>query len=146
MARLNIIREPHPLLRKAAKPVTDFNARLYELLDDMTETMLAAKGVGLAAPQVGVLYRAAILHTKEFGIIEIVNPVIKSAKKFKVGSEGCLSCPGVDGNVRRPRLVTLEFYDRHGNSKNLELSNIDAVIASHEVDHLDGILFIDKLV
>jgi peptide deformylase len=146
MARLNILKDPNPLLRKISKPVTDFSPRLHELLDDMTETMGVARGVGLAAPQVGVLYRAAVLLTKEFGIVEIINPVITSATRKKIAAEGCLSIPGINGRVMRPHLITVEFVDRNGRPQTLTLQGLDAVAAGHEIDHLNGILFTDKLV
>jgi peptide deformylase len=146
MARLNIIKEPNPTLRKISKPVVDFSHRLHELLADMTETMLSANGVGLAAIQVGVLYRAAILLTDEFGIMEIINPKIVAASQPKVGTEGCLSCPGVSGRIRRPQLLSVEFVDKNNTPRKIELHGRDAVIASHEIDHMDGILFTDKIV
>jgi peptide deformylase len=145
MARLNILQEPNPLLRKVSKPVADFCPRIFELLDDMTETMQAANGVGLAAPQVGVLYRMAILNTKEHGVLEIINPVITAASKKRIATEACLSVPNVNGRVKRPHLVTIEYCDRFGKKCSMTLNGMDAVIASHEIDHLDGILFIDKM-
>ncbi len=145
MARLTIIKEGDPLLRKHSKLVTDFSPRLHTLLDDMQETMLHANGVGIAAVQVGVLYRMAVLLTDEFGIVEIINPVIKTAKNPRVSSEGCLSCPGISGRVRRPHLVTIDYQDRDGKSHTQTFHGRDAVCCGHEMDHMDGILFIDKL-
>jgi peptide deformylase len=112
----------------------------------MKETMQYANGVGLAAPQVGVLYRAAVLNTKEHGILEIINPVITAASKKRIAAEACLSVPDRNGRVRRPHLASVEYYDRTGKKCGITLNGVDAVIASHEIDHLDGILFIDKLV
>ena len=147
MARLNVVKEPDPLLRKISKSVIDFSPRLHELLDDMTETMMHAnRAVGIAAVQVGVLYRAAILSTEQYGIIEIINPTITSAARNKVSAEGCISCPGVWGEVKRPHLITVEFYDRKGEKHTTQLSGRDAVVASHEIDHMDGILFTDKII
>lgn len=145
MARLNILKDPNPLLRKTSKPVEEWTPRIFELLDDMIETMGSANGVGLAAPQVGVLYRIAILNTKEYGILEIINPAITAASKNRIAIEACLSVPDINGRVKRPHLVTVEYHDRFGKKCSLTLSGMDAVIASHEIDHLDGILFIDKM-
>ena len=145
MARLTIIKQDNPLIRKESKIVDDFSPRLHEILDNMHETLLHAKGMGLAAVQVGILYRMAVLFTEEYGLVEIINPIIKSAKNQRVDSEGCLSCPGVSGRVRRPHLVTLEFQDRNGQKHTQTFRGIDAVCCCHEIDHMDGILFIDKL-
>ena len=146
MARLTIITEPDPLLRKTSKPVTEFSARLHELLDDMSETMNHhGQGIGIAAVQVGVLYRAAILLTDQYKQIEIINPTIVSATRNKSGSEGCLSTPGVYGRVKRPQMLTLKFLDRHGKENTIDLYGRDAVVASHEIDHMDGILFTDRM-
>ena len=145
MARLTIIKQDNPLIRKQSKIVDDFSPRLHEILDNMHETLLHANGMGLAAVQVGILYRIAVLLTEEYGVVEIINPVIKSAKNQRVDSEGCLSCPGASGRVRRPHLVTLEFQDRNGQKHTQTFRGIDAVCCCHEIDHMDGILFIDKL-
>ena len=145
MARLTIIKQDNPLIRKTSKLVDDFSPRLHETLDNMQETLLHANGMGLAAVQVGILYRMAVLITEEYGIVEIINPVIKTAKNQRVDSEGCLSCPGVSGRVRRPHLVTLEFQDRNGQKHTQTFHGIDAVCCCHEIDHMDGILFIDKI-
>lgn len=146
MARLNILKEPNPMLRKVSRPVAEWTPRIAELLDDMTETMHAAAGVGLAAPQVGVLYRMAVLDTDEHGVLEVINPTVITASKNRVSLEGCLSVPDRNGRVKRPHLLTIEYYDRNGRKQTAVLSNRDAVIACHEIDHLNGILFIDKLV
>lgn len=145
MARLTIIKKGNPLIRKHSKPVDDFSPRLHETLDNMRETLFHANGIGLAAVQVGILYRMAIVITQQYGVIEIINPVIKTAKKFKADNEGCLSCPGISGRVRRPHLITLEYQDRNGNKHTQTFHGIDAVCCCHEMDHMDGILFIDKL-
>jgi peptide deformylase len=146
VARLKILEDPNPQLRKISKPVAEFSPRILELLDDMTETMKSVNGVGLAAPQVGVLYRMALLSTKEHGVLEIINPIITSQTRYRISTEACLSVPNANGRVRRPHLVNIEYYDRTGVKKDITLQNIDAVIACHEIDHLDGILYIDKLV
>jgi peptide deformylase len=146
MARLNILKDPDPMLRKISKPVAEFTPRILELLDDMTETMKSVNGVGLAGVQVGVLYRVAIISTKEHGIIEIINPLITSAARNRISTEACLSISNINGRVKRPHLINVEYYDRTGSKKDITLQNIDAVIASHEIDHLDGILFTDKII
>lgn len=145
MARLTIIKQNDPLIRKHSKPVNDFSPHLHELLDNMYETLLHADGIGLAAVQVGVLYRMAILFTEEYGTVEIINPSIKTAKNNRYSTEGCLSCPGVSGRVRRPHLLTVEYQDRFGKSQTKTFRGRDAVCCGHEMDHMDGILFIDKM-
>ena len=145
MARLTIIKQNDPLIRKTSKIVTDFSPRLHEILDNMQETLLHANGMGLAAVQVGILYRTAIIITEEYGLIEIINPIIKTAKNQRIDSEACLSCPGISGRVRRPHLLTLEFQDRNGQKHTQTFRGIDAVCCCHEIDHMDGILFIDKM-
>lgn len=145
MARLTIIKSDNPLIRKHSKEVDDFSPHLHELLDNMQETMLHANGVGIAGVQVGVLYRMAVLLTEEYGILEIINPRIISATRNKIATEGCLSCPGISGRVRRPHLVTVEFQDRNGVKQTKTLRGRDAVCCGHEMDHMDGVLFIDKM-
>ena len=145
MALLTIIKQDNPLIRKQSKIVDNFSPRLHEILDNMQETLFHAKGMGLAAIQVGILYRMAVIITEEFGIVEIINPVIKTAKKQRIDSEGCLSCPGISGRVRRPHLVTLEYQDRNGKMHTKTFRGIDAVCCCHEIDHMNGILFIDKM-
>ena len=113
MARLTIIKQDNPLIRKTSKIVDEFSPHLHETLDNMYETLLHANGMGLAAVQVGILYRMAIILTEEFGLIEIINPVIKVAKNQRIDTEGCLSCPGISGRVRRPHTVTIEYQDRN---------------------------------
>ena len=143
MAKLKIVIEPNELLRKRSKEVTDFSSRLHELLDDMAETMRSG-GVGIAAVQVGVLWRACIVDAND-GVCELVNPVIVSSGKQKSGEEGCLSIPHVSGNVMRPQEVTVNFFDRNGEAQTKTFKGRDAVCACHELDHLDGILFTDKI-
>ncbi len=145
MARLTIIKQDNPLIRKTSKVVDDFSPRLHEILDNMHETLINANGMGLAAVQVGILYRMAIILTNEFGLVEIINPTITTAKNQRYDTEGCLSCPGISGRVRRPHLVTLEYQDRNGKKHNRTFHGMDAVCCCHEIDHMDGILFIDKM-
>lgn len=145
MARLTIIRQDNPLIRKTSKVVDEFSPHLHEILENMHETLLHANGMGLAAVQVGVLYRMAIIFSEEYGPVEIINPIIKVAKNPRFGTEGCLSCPGISGRVRRPHLVTLEYQDRNGQKHNRTFHGMDAVCCCHEIDHMNGILFIDKM-
>jgi len=143
MAKLKIITEPNEILRKRSKEVTDFGARLGELLDDMADTMRDYNGVGIAAVQVGVLWRACIVETGD-GLCELVNPKIISQNNLKGGSEGCLSVPKEHADVLRPQEVTVTFFDRSGQAQTREFRGREAVCVCHELDHLDGILFTDK--
>ena len=142
MALRNILKEGDERLRKKSRPVTDFNERLWTLLDDMYETMKDG-GVGIAAPQVGVLRRAVVIDVGE-GKHELVNPVIVEQSGDQCGGEGCLSIPGQYGLVHRPAQLRLKAQDRSGKPFALEAEGYFAVAVCHEVDHLDGILFIDK--
>ena len=142
MALRNILKEGDERLRKKSRPVTDFNERLWTLLDDMYETMKDG-GVGIAAPQVGVLRRAVVIDVGE-GKHELVNPVIVEQSGDQCGGEGCLSIPGQYGLVHRPAQLRLKAQDRYGQPFELEAEGYFAVAVCHEVDHLDGILFIDK--
>ena len=142
MALRTIIKEGDERLRKKSRPVTEFNERLWTLLDDMYETMKDG-GVGIAAPQVGVLRRAVVIDVGE-GKHELVNPVIVEQEGDQYGGEGCLSIPGQYGLVHRPAQLRLKAQDRYGKPFELEAEGYFAVAVCHEVDHLDGILFIDK--
>ena len=142
MALRNILKEGDERLRKKSRPVTDFNERLWTLLDDMYETMKDG-GVGIAAPQVGVLRRAVVIDVGE-GKHELVNPVIVEQSGDQCGGEGCLYIPGQYGLVHRPAQLRLKAQDRYGKPFELEAEGYFAVAVCHEVDHLDGILFIDK--
>jgi len=156
MAKLKIITEPDPILRKVSKPVTDFDARLHQLLDDMTETCRSVAGLGLAAVQVGILYRACIVQTatgtitrngpdSQGDFVELINPEIVLAANPSLGEEGCLSVKLGHGNVRRPQIVRVRAQDRHGNTFKRDFHGMEAVCVCHEIDHLDGILFTDKV-
>ena len=145
MARRNIYQEGDDTLRQVSKPVTVFDEKLGELIDDMRDTVIYADGAGLAAPQVGVLKRIFVA-TFDGGntIIEAVNPVIVKAKGKRVAAEGCLSIPNVREKVERPRHVVVEAFDRYGNPIVLKGDNFAASCFCHEIDRLDGILFTDK--
>ena len=132
-------------LRKHSRRVEKFDKRLRTLLTDMAETMVDADGVGLAAPQVGVLKRCVVIDTGD-GLIELVNPEIIATEGSVVGAEGCLSIPGRRCTVERPEKVTVIAQSRNGESIRLEAEGLLAVAICHEVDHLDGILYIDKMI
>ena len=133
------------VLRKRSRRVDKFDKRLRTLLDDMADTMYKADGVGLAAPQVGILKRAVVVDVGE-GLIELVNPEILRTEGAVVGAEGCLSIPGRRCTVDRPEKVTVIAQNRDGESIRLEAEGLLAVAICHEVDHLDGILYIDKMI
>lgn len=120
-----------------------FDERLATTLDDMAETMYKAEGVGLAAPQIGILRRYCIIDVGD-GIIELVNPVIESMSGEQTGEEGCLSIPNRYESVTRPMTVTVRAQDRKGNSFTITAEGFKARALCHEIDHLDGILYIDK--
>jgi len=164
MATRIILKDGERGLTKKSRPVTDFNKRLHDLLDDMRETLIEANGLGLAAPQVGVLRRVALIVdssgeetppeeideelTEEqiserfySKIIEMVNPEIMFKDGEQTGREGCLSVPGVYGEVTRPNIVRFKAMDRNGKPFELEVSELSARAVCHEVDHLDGVIF-----
>ncbi len=142
MAIRNIVKQGDDCLEKVCRPVTEFNARLHTLLDDMRETLAAADGAGLAAPQVGVLRRAAIIVDGEGGYLELINPEILEQQGSQEGAEGCLSVPGRYGMVERPQKITIQFQDRNGERRRLELEDFLARAACHETDHLEGKLYL----
>lgn len=138
-----IIKEGDEVLRKVCHKVEKFDVRLHSLLDDMYETMKKSDGVGLAAPQVGILRRVVVIDVGE-GKIELVNPEIVKTSGEQTGQEGCLSCPGKWGNVTRPMKVTVKAQDRFGEEIKIKGTELLARALCHEIDHLDGILFLDK--
>ncbi|WP_027090953.1 peptide deformylase [Cohnella thermotolerans] len=139
-----IVKHPDEVLRERAKEVTKFNANLHKLLDDMAETMYDADGVGLAAPQVGISKRVIVVDAdEEHGLIELVNPEIVSKEGEQFGPEGCLSIPGLQGDVRRAQKVVIRGQDRYGNPVEYTGTDLLARAFQHEVDHLNGVLFID---
>lgn len=142
---LRIIKtEEDPILRKKSRPVTEFNDRLFTLLDDMKDTMYKAEGVGLAAVQVGVLRRAVVIDCGD-GFLELINPeIIKSSGRQKE-TEGCLSLPNKSGVTLRPSKVKVKAQDRNGEWHEYDGTDLKARCFCHEIDHLDGILFTDKL-
>lgn len=143
MAKRTIVKFGEDILRKRAREVTAFDDKLWVLLDDMYETMQTAGGVGLAAPQVGILRRVVVIDVGE-GVIELVNPIITSMKGKQRKMEGCLSAPGKWGYVERPAKVKVTAQNRYGKEVRYEGSELLAIAMCHEIDHLNGILFIDK--
>lgn len=146
MAIRNIVKEGDPVLAKKCRPVDKFDDKLAQLLDDMTDTLKKSGGVGLAAPQVGILRRAFIMILEEDGdVIEAVNPeIVKTSGKVR-DTEGCLSVPNRWGIVTRPKTVVLRAFNRNGEQYELKLKDLGARCACHENDHLDGHLFLEKV-
>lgn len=129
-------------LRKKCKPVEKFDEKLWQLLDDMAETMYATNGVGLAAIQVGVLRRAVVIDVGD-NLLELINPEIIKVSGSQTGQEGCLSFPGQYGEVTRPRIVTVRAQDRFGKEYTIKGEDLLARAFCHETDHLDGKVFVD---
>ena len=133
-------------LRKTCKPMKTYDLRLWLLLRDMAETMYKAEGVGLAAPQVGILRRGVVIDGgDDHGLIELVNPEIIATEGEQAGSEGCLSVPGRRGYVVRPNKVTVRAQDRKGKKFEITGEGLLARALCHEIDHLDGIIYVDKM-
>ena len=144
MAKLQIRRVGDEVLRKTCRPVEEITPRTLTLLDDMVETMRAANGVGLAAPQVGILRRIVVIEVEEGKVIELINPKIIATAGTQEGAEGCLSIPGRSGIVKRPRHVTVRATNRQGETFEMSGSDFLARAFCHELDHLDGHLYIDR--
>jgi len=152
MALRNILQDGDKTLLKTSRQITDYNKRLHILLDDMLETLIDAQGVGLAAPQVGVLRRAVIIldtskatDDSDGEYVEFINPEIIEFNGEQTGHEGCLSIPGVYGIVTRPAYIKVRASDRNGASFEYEGHDLTARAIAHEIDHLDGILFTTKV-
>ena len=145
MAILNIVKEGDPLLRKKCRPVTEITPRILQLLDDMRETLIEANGAGLAAPQVGILRRIALVDLGE-EIIELINPEILESEGEQEEVEGCLSVPDVWGITKRPAWVKVKALNRNGEEYIVEGEGLNARCLCHEIDHLDGKLFTDEVV
>ena len=144
MAIRNVLKMGEPLLNKKSKQVVDFNERLHTLLDDLADTLYKEDGVGLAAPQVGVLRRAVVVDIGE-GLIELVNPVIVETSGQQTDLEGCLSVVDYVGEVTRPNYVKVKAQDRFGRDIEVEGHGLLARAFCHEIDHLEGILFVEKV-
>ena len=143
MAIRNVVQVGDDGLRQKSFPVETFDEKLFELLDDMKETVKKEQGAGLAAPQVGVLRRVVVVDVEE-GYFEFINPVILAQKGEQSDWEGCLSVRGKSGVVSRPIKVTLSYQDRNGDKYLLKAKGFFARAICHELDHLDGVLYIDK--
>ena len=144
MALRNILTKEDQTLYKKCRPVTEFNARLHQLLDDMADTLIESNGVGLAAPQVGILRRFCVVDVGD-GLIELINPVITEKSGSQVGSEGCLSIPDRYEEVTRPMTVTVRAQNRKGENITITAEGFKARAFCHEIDHLDGVLYIDRV-
>ena len=144
MGLRKILTDKDPALHKVCRPVEKFDWRLHKLLDDMVETMLDANGVGLAAPQIGILRRVVVVDTGE-GILALVNPAIVETDGEQVGPEGCLSGPGKYGLVKRPYYAKVRAQDRNGNWYEAEGEELTARCFCHELDHLDGVVYTEVM-
>ena len=144
MAIRNIVKLGDDVLRKTCRTQLNFDEKLATILDDMAETMYKAEGVGLAAPQVGILRRFCVVDVGD-GLIELINPVITEKSGSQVGQEGCLSVPDRFDDVERPMKVTVRAQDRNANNIVITAEGFKARAFCHEIDHLDGILYIDRI-
>lgn len=144
MAIRNIVKEGDSVLNKRCHPVIKYDERLFTLLDDMMETLHDAGGVGLAAPQVGILRRAVVIELDDYKL-ELINPEIIAAEGEQEEVEGCLSCPHQWGVTKRPQKVTVRAFDRNGKEFTVSGEGLLARAFCHELDHLDGILFKQKV-
>ncbi|WP_026476434.1 peptide deformylase [Alkaliphilus transvaalensis] len=144
MAIRIIRKDDDPVLRKKSKVVEKIDEKIHILLDDMAETMYYADGVGLAAPQIGILKRIIVIDIGE-GLVEIINPEMIEEKGTQTDAEGCLSLPGASGEVTRPKTVKVKGLDRNGNEIIVEGTDFMARALCHEIDHLNGVLFIDLI-
>ena len=142
MGLRKILTDAEPALHKVCRPVEKFDWRLHKLLNDMADTLAEANGVGLAAPQVGILRRVVIVDTGE-GILELINPELLETDGEQEGPEGCLSVPGFFCEVERPKQVKISAQDRNGQVFEFEAKDYLARCVCHEIDHLDGVLFVD---
>lgn len=140
-----IIKVPDPRLRQKAAEIVKFTKKTQLLVDQMASVMRRANGIGLAAPQLGLLQRVIVIAAEGSRPTGLINPVIVKSEGEQVGEEGCLSIPGLYGDVTRAEYVEVEALDRRGREVTLELEGIHARVAQHEIDHLDGVLFIDKV-
>ena len=145
MALRKIVLQGDEILTKVCRPVTNFDNRLHELLDDMKETLVQANGVGLAAPQVGILRRAVVVMNDEEEILELINPEIIYTEGEQTGPEGCLSVPGKTGMVTRPEFVRVRAQDRNGEWYEAEGYDLTARCFCHELEHLDGHLYTEHI-
>lgn len=145
MAIRKVVTVEDPILRKTSRPVERFNDKLWQLLDDMKETMYKTQGVGLAAVQVGMLRRVVVVDVGD-GYLELINPEIVEMSGEEISEEGCLSLPGESGKVKRPTYVKVKAQNRNGAWRILEGTGLKARCFCHEIDHLDGTLYIDRII
>ena len=145
MAVLPILKHPDPVLRRKAKRVSHVDESLNRLIDDMIETMYQASGAGLAAPQVGVSLKIAVIGIPDEEVIVLVNPELVKKSGERVVIEGCLSVPGYRGEIKRAEKVTVKALDRNGKAFRIKADDLLAEVLEHEIDHLNGILYIDHL-
>jgi len=154
VAKREIVLYPDPVLRKVCEPVKNINGNTISLVDDLVETMCAAPhGVGISAPQIGESQRVIVVDVsrnrrykrKNHGLIELINPVIVHSEGEKITREGCMSLPEYVAFVKRARIVVVRGWDRNEREIEIEAKNLEAVALQHEIDHLDGILFIDRI-
>ena len=144
MALRNIVTEGDPVLRKTCRPVGEVTPRIQMILDDMVETMRDANGVGLAAPQVGIMRRMFVAEPSPERVFCFVDPEIVIMEGEQESEEGCLSVPGMAGTVIRPEKIRIKGLDRYGKMQDYKFEGFDAIVMCHEFDHLEGILYIDK--
>ena len=144
MGLRKILTDKEPALHKVCKPVTNFDRKLHTLLDDMRETLIESNGVGLAAPQVGILRRVVLVDTGE-EILELINPSLVETDGEQIGPEGCLSVPGRYGLVKRPYYAKVRAQDRDGQWYEAEAEELIARCLCHELDHLDGIIYTEVM-
>ncbi len=140
-----VVKIPNPVLRQPAIPVNKISKKTQLLVDEMLRVMKKANGVGLAAPQLGIGLRIFVMAPSGMKPVALINPKIVLSEGEEVGEEGCLSIPGLYGDVKRARAVHVEAFDRRGRELVFELEGMHARVAQHEIDHLDGVLFIDKV-
>lgn len=143
MSKYTILKAPNPVLSRKSEEIREFDAKLHKMLDDMKETLEYHDGLGLAAPQIGINQRVAIIATDD-GYFEIINPVIVEHMGYQNGPEGCLSVPKMQGEVKRYKKIKVKAFDRNGQEQTYEVKDLTARAFQHEMDHLDGILFTDK--
>ncbi|UHA74036.1 peptide deformylase [Paenibacillus sp. 481] len=142
MALRIIVHEPDPVLHERAKEVTKIAPNIHKLLNDMADTMYHAEGVGLAAPQIGILKRVIVVDVgDEHGLIEMINPVMTEMTGEQLGPEGCLSIPGINGDVRRHQQIKVTGLNRNGKEFSMVVTDFLARAFQHEIDHLNGVLF-----
>lgn len=140
-----VVKIPAPVLRQVASEVTKVGPKTIKLIDEMVRVMKKANGVGLAAPQLGTLQRIIVIAPEGMKPTPLINPVVVTREGSQVGQEGCLSIPGLYGDVERAMRVEVEAYDRKGRAFVFEMEGMPARVVQHEIDHLDGVLFIDKV-